>query len=66
MTVESLETVKALLIEDPQGFVAVWEYQHAITGKMLWSVERSPGLAATQSPYVRNPKLIFWEGAWLQ
>lgn len=60
MTVESLEVAKEIVEEDPQGVIAVYEYNHAITGKQLWSVEHYVNRGSTEaSGYVINPRLIY-------
>lgn len=45
MTVETLETARAIVNEDPT-VEAVFEYTHAVTGKKLWSVEHESTLGA--------------------
>lgn len=60
MTVESLETAKAIVEEDPQGVCAVYQYTHAITTKTLYSIEHPINRGSTEaSGYVCNPRLIY-------
>jgi hypothetical protein len=66
MTVESLDTARAVVAEDPVGVAAVYEYHHAVTGKRLYSVEHPVNRGATEaSGYVLSPRLIYTkEGGW--
>jgi hypothetical protein len=67
MTVKSLEVAKEIVGEDPEGVIAVYEYNHAITGEELWSVEHWVNRGATEaSGYVCNPRLVYTkEGGWM-
>jgi hypothetical protein len=60
MTVHSLETAREIVVEDPEGVVAVYEYTYAISGEWLWSVEHWTNCGATlTSSYVVGPKLVY-------
>lgn len=60
MTVESLDTAKSIVLEDPQGICAVYKYNHAITGKELYSIESVINRGSTEaSGYVCNPCIIY-------
>lgn len=66
MTVESIETAKNIVIEDPNGVVAVYSYTHAITNKTLYSIESHYTRGATESSGMCcNIRLIYTpENGW--
>lgn len=66
MTVESLETAKKIVTEAPDMIAAVYQYNHAITGKTLYSIESTINRGATESSgYVINPRIIYTpENGW--
>lgn len=66
MTVESLETARNVVYEDPNT-LAVYEYKHVITGKTLWSIEQDYTVGNTlRSQYVMGPVLIYHrDTGWL-
>jgi hypothetical protein len=68
MTVEFLDTVKAIVEEDPRGVLVAYRYKHVLTGKTLFSVEHAQTLGSTMaSPYVRDPIVIYTKvGGWLE
>jgi hypothetical protein len=68
MTVESLDTVKAIVGEDHRGVLVAYRYKHVLTGKTLFSVEHAQTLGSTMaSPYVVDPVVIYTKvGGWLE
>lgn len=68
MTVETLETAKKIVEEDPDGVAAVYKYTHATTRKTLYSVEHPINRGSTESSgYVCNPQLIYTkENGWTE
>jgi hypothetical protein len=63
MTIESLDTAHAIVDEDPNGVVAVYEYRHTETGKKLWSVEHRTQVGCTlRSPNVSECRQVYQKG----
>jgi hypothetical protein len=64
MTVHDIEAVRQLV---GQGWpVAVYRYEQADSGEVLYSVEDARSVGCTlSSPFVKDPVLLYWHGEWV-
>ena len=66
MTVESLETAKAVVEEEgADGIKAVYKYIHKMTGKELYAIFlKGQYVDVFDAPLCMNPQEVFSNGVW--